>query len=117
MLLLLRISILAITYLYFFRETFIEELAISFLPYIICFCILAVIIEIYLIIHESKRRTKHKSLKIFITILVTILTFIVSYGMSKLEFIKVYNRSDKPKLVNKSYYLSNIFKVLKNTTL
>ena len=74
MLLFLRISILIATYLYFFRDSFVAELAISFVPYIIWFCILALIIEIYLIIHESKRRRKYKWIKIFFTILITILT-------------------------------------------
>ncbi len=94
MLFLLRISILAISYLYFFRDSFIAELAISFVPYIIWFCILALIIEIYLIIHESKRRRKHKWIKIFLTILVTILTIWI-WTLYSSEFFWFYNQNDE----------------------
>ena len=95
MLILLRIFILAITYLYFFRESFIAELAISFVPYIIWFCILALIIEVYLIIHESKRRRKHKWIKIFLTILITIITIWIGTLYSS-EFFWFYNQNDEP---------------------
>ena len=94
MLILLRIFILAITYLYFFRESFIAELAISFVPYIIWFCILALIIEVYLIIHESKRRRKHKWIKIFLTILITIITIWIGTLYSS-EFFWFYNQNDE----------------------
>ena len=94
MLFLLRISIVAISLLYFFRESFIAELAISFVPYIIWFCIIALITEIYLIIHESKRRTKHKSFKIFLTILVTILTIWI-WTLYSSEFFWFYNQNDE----------------------
>ena len=94
MLFLLWISILAVSFLYFFRESFIAELAISFVPYIIWFCILALIIEIYLIIHESKRRTKHKWMKIFLTILITILTIWI-WTLYSSEFFWFYNQDDK----------------------
>jgi endonuclease/exonuclease/phosphatase (EEP) superfamily protein YafD len=94
MLSLLWISILAISFLYFFRESFIAELAISFVPYIIWFCILAIIIEIYIIIHESKRRRKHKSIKIFFTILITILTIWI-WTLYSSEFFWFYNKNDE----------------------
>ena len=94
MLFLLRISIIAISFLYFFRESFIAELAISFVPYIIWFCILALIIEIYLIIHESKRRRKHKWIKIFFTILITILTIWI-WTLYSSEFFWFYNQDDE----------------------
>ena len=94
MLFLLWISIIAILFLYFFRESFISELAISFVPYIIWFCILTLIIEIYLIIHESKRRTKHKSIKIFSTILVIILTIWI-WTLYSSEFFWFYNQDDE----------------------
>ena len=94
MILLLRIAICCIIRLYFFRESFIAELAISFIPYIIWFCILALISEIYLIIHESKRRRKHKSIKIFFTILVTILTIWIGTLYSS-EFFWFYNQNDE----------------------
>ena len=94
MLFLLRISIIAISFLYFFRESFIAELAISFVPYIIWFCILALIVEIYLIIHESKRRRKNKSIKIFFTILVTILTIWI-WTLYSSEFFWFYNQNDE----------------------
>lgn len=93
MLFLLRISTLAIIYLYFFREGFISELAISFEPYIIRFCILAIIIEIWLIIHESRRNRKHKSLKIFLTIFITILTIWI-WTLYSLEYFSFYNHPD-----------------------
>ena len=94
MLFLLRISIIAISFLYFFRESFIAELAISFVPYIIWFCILALSIEIYLIIHESKRRRKHKWIRIFFTILVTILTIWI-WTLYSSEFFWFYNQNDE----------------------
>ena len=94
MLSLLWISILAISFLYFFRESFIAELAISFVPYIIWFCILAIIIEIFIIIHESKRRRKHKSIKIFFTILITILTIWI-WTLYSSEFFWFYNKNDE----------------------
>lgn len=94
MLLLIRISILAVTYLYFFREEFISELAISFEPYIIRFCILAIIIEIRLIIRESKRNRKHKSLKIFLTILITIITIWI-WTLYSSEYFRFYNQPDE----------------------
>ena len=94
MLFLLRISIIAISFLYFFRESFIAELAISFVPYIIWFCILALIVETYLIIHESKRRRKNKSIKIFFTILVTVLTIWI-WTLYSSEFFWFYNQNDE----------------------
>ena len=94
MLLLIRISILIVIYLYFFRESFFAELAISFVPYIIWFCILALIIEIYLIIHYSKKKTKHKSSKIFLTVLVIILTIWI-WTLYSLEYFWFYNQNDE----------------------
>ena len=94
MLFLLWISIIAILFLYFFRQSFIAELAISFIPYIIWFCILALIIEIYLIIHESKRRRNHKWIRIFFTILVTILTIWI-WTLYSSEFFWFYNQNDE----------------------
>lgn len=88
------IVICSIIWLYFFRESFISELAISFVPYIIWFCILATIIEIYLIIHESKRRRKHKWIKIFLTTLVTILTIWI-WTLYSSEFFWFYNQNDE----------------------
>lgn len=93
MLILLGIIVLFITYLYFFRESFIAELAISFVPYIVWFCIFALIVEIYLIIHESRRRRKNKSIRIFFTILITILTIWIGTLYSS-EFFWFYNQND-----------------------
>lgn len=87
------LSIIATTIIYFFRESFIAELAISFVPYVIWFCILALIVEIYLIINESKRRRKNKSIKIFFTILITILTIWIGTLYSS-EFFWFYNQDD-----------------------
>ncbi len=94
MLLIIRISILAVTYLYFSREGFISELAISFEPYIIRFCILAIIIEIWIIIHESKRNRKHKSLKILLTTLITIITIWI-WTLYSFEYFWFYNQNDE----------------------
>ncbi len=94
MLFVLRISVLAICYLYFFRDSFIAELAISFVPYIIWFCVLALIIETYLIINESKKRRKHKSLKIFLTILIAILTIWI-WTLYSSEYFWFYNQNDE----------------------
>lgn len=94
MIILIGIWILVITYLYFFRESFLAELAISFVPYIISFCILALIIEIYLIIHHIKRKTKYKSAKIFLTILVIALTIWI-WTLYSLEYFWFYNQNDE----------------------
>ena len=94
MLFLLRISILIITYLYFFRESFFAELAVSFVPYIIGFCILTFILEIYLIIHNSKKQIKHKPVKIFLTVLVTALTIWI-WTLYSLEYFWFYNQNDE----------------------
>jgi endonuclease/exonuclease/phosphatase (EEP) superfamily protein YafD len=116
MLFLLWISIIAVSSLYFFRESFIAELAISFVPYIIWFCILALSIEIYLIIHESKRRRKHKWIKIFLTILVTILTIWI-WTLYSSEFFWFYNQNDESiRLTSKNWikiFYANI--LYKNT--
>ena len=94
MLIILLIIVSLLCWLYFFRESFVAELAISFVPYIIWFCALMLIIEIYLIIHESKRRTKNKTFKIFITILITILTIWIGTLYSS-EFFWFYNQNDE----------------------
>ena len=116
MLILLRITIPLITLLYFFRDSFIAELAISFVPYIIWFCILTLIIEIYLIIHESKRRRKYKSIKIFFTIFVTILTIRI-WTLYCSEFFWFYNQNDESiRLTNENWikvFYANI--LYKNT--
>lgn len=116
MLIFLRLSITAISYLYYFRDSFIAELAISFVPYIIWFCILALIIEVYLIIHESKRRRKHKSLKIFLTIIITILTIWI-WTLYSSEFFWFYNQNDETiRLTDKNWikvFYANI--LYKNT--
>lgn len=115
MLFLLRTSIIIISILYFFRDSFIAELAISFVPYIIWFCILALVIEIYLIIHESKRRRKYKSIKIFFTILVTILTIWI-WTLYSTEFFWFYNQNDESIRLNenkewiKVFYANILFK-------
>ena len=94
MLIILLIIVSLLCWLYFFRESFVAELAISFVPYIIWFCALMLIIEIYLIIHESKRRTKNKTFKIFTTILMTILTIWIGTLYSS-EFFWFYNLNDE----------------------
>ena len=94
MIILIGIWILVITYLYFFRESFFAELAISFVPYISWFCILALIIEIYLMIHYNKKKTKYKSAKIFLTILVTALTIWI-WTLYSLEYFWFYNQNDE----------------------
>lgn len=94
MLLLLWILVVSVLCLYFFRESFIAELAISFIPYIIWFCSIALIIEIYLIINESKKRRKYKSIRIFFTILITILTIGI-WTLYSSEFFWFYNQNDE----------------------
>jgi endonuclease/exonuclease/phosphatase (EEP) superfamily protein YafD len=93
MLIFLWIFILFITCIYFFRQSFIAELAISFVPYIIWFCVLAVFIEIFLILKESRRRRKNKTIRIFLIILATILTIWIGTLYSS-EFYSFYNQPD-----------------------
>ena len=114
MLFFLRISTILISLLYFFRESFIAELTISFVPYIIWFCILALIIEIYLIIHESKRRRKHKSIKILFTILIAILTIWI-WTLYSSEFFWFYNQNDESIRITsknwiKTFYANILYK-------
>ncbi len=94
MLILLRITVFTIICLYFFRESFIAELAISFVPYIIWVCIIAIIIETILILKESRKRRKYKSIRIFFTILVTILTIWI-WTLYCSEFFWFYNQNDE----------------------
>ena len=116
MLLLLWISILLIRLLFFYRENFIAELAISFLPYIIWFCLLLLIIEIYLIIREAKRKKKYKTSKILITILYIILTVWI-WALYWSEYFWFYNHTDDSiRLMNDTWikvFYSNIY--YKNT--
>ena len=116
MLFLLRISIIAISCLFFFRESFIAELAISFLPYIIWLCVFALLIEICLIIHEVKRKNKHKSIKILLTIFVTILTIWI-WTLYSLEYFWFYNHQSESIRLNDNTWIkvfySNIY--YKNT--
>lgn len=93
MLIFLWISILFITFVYFFRQSFIAELAISFFPYIIWFCVLLIFIEIFLILKESRRRRKNKTIRILFTILVTVLTIWIGTLYSS-EFFSFYNQPD-----------------------
>ncbi len=94
MLTILRILILAIMYFYFFRESFLAELVISFVPYIIWIIISALIIEIYLILHEGKKWRKYKSIRFFFTILITIITIWI-WTLYSSEFFWFYNQSDE----------------------
>jgi len=116
MLFVLRISILAVCFVYFFRESFIAELAVSFIPYIIWFCILALITETYLIIHENKSSEKHRLLKIFLTIIITIITIWI-WTLYSLEYFWFYNKPDESvRLTNKEWikvFYANI--LYKNT--
>ena len=94
MLLIIWISLSIILLLYFFRESFVSELAISFVPYIIWFCVIAVIIEIYLIIQKSRRKDKYKLSKILLTIIVMIAT-IWAWTLYSLEYFWFYNQNDE----------------------
>lgn len=113
MLIILRITIIPISILYFFRESFISELAISFIPYIITFCLIALIIEIYLIIHESCRRRKNKSIKIFLTIIIAAITIWI-WTLYTSEYFWFYNHNDEWIRINngwiKVFYANILFK-------
>ena len=93
MIYILRLLIISIIYIFFYRESFIAELTISFVPYIIWFCILVLIIEIYLIIKESIRSRKNKTPKIFFKIILTILTIWI-LTLYSYEYFWFYNQSD-----------------------
>lgn len=94
MLVLIWLFIFTTTYIYFFRESFFAELAISFIPYIIAFCIIALVVETYLIINESYKRRKHKSIKIFFSILAIIFTIWI-WTLYSSEFFSFYNHPDQ----------------------
>jgi len=94
MLTVLWIAILAISIVYFFRDNFVSELIVSFLPYIIWFCVFAFVLEIYLIIRQSKKNTTYKLLKIILTIIITILTIWV-WTLYSLEYFWFYNQNDE----------------------
>ena len=108
MLIFLRVSILSISYIYFFRESFIAELAISFVPYIIWFCILTLFIEIFLILKESNRRRKNKVIKILLIILVTILTIWI-WTLYSLEFFSFYNQPDDTIRLNDNEWIKVLY--------
>lgn len=80
-----------VTYFYFFRDSFIAELAISFLPYIMVaiFAVILVLI-IFLFIRKNK---KSKLVPVF-TIIFMILLFWIWYLYSS-EFFSFYNHSDE----------------------
>ena len=84
---------LIIIYVYFFRESFFSELVISFVPYIIWFFILELIIEVYLLIHESRRKRKNKTIHLLFTIIAVILTIWI-LTLYSLEYFSFYNQSD-----------------------
>lgn len=88
------IIVLLVSFLYFFRENFISELAISFVPYIIWFCILSLFLEIYLILKESRRKRKNKKKKIFLTIIISITTIWI-WTLYTSEFLWFYNQNDE----------------------
>ena len=112
----LRILILSVLYLYFFRQGLIPELAISFEPYIIRVCILALIVEICLLIHRIKEKAKRKFLKIFLIILLTIIT-IWTWILYTNEYFWFYNQNDESiRLTNENWikiFYANIY--YKNT--
>lgn len=93
MLLFLWLSILFIIYIYFFREWFVNELAISFVPYIIWYCILAIIIEIFLVLRESWKKRKYKSIRIIFSVLVLIVTIWI-WTLYWFEYFWFYNNED-----------------------
>lgn len=80
-----------VTYFYFFRGSFIAELVISFLPYIMV-AIFAVIL--ILIVFLSVRKNKKSKLVTAFTIIFMILLFWIGYLYSS-EFFSFYNHSDE----------------------
>lgn len=80
-----------VTYFYFFRDSFVAELVISFLPYIMVAIFVVVLI---LIIFLSTRKNKKSKLVTAFTIIFMILLFWIGYLYSS-EFFSFYNHSDE----------------------
>lgn len=91
MLTFLWICIFISIYLYFFREWFLAELAISFLPYIIVCCWIASIVWIILIFYYNHKRNKFKNLKVFFSTILLILSLWIWY-LYYSEFFSFYNK-------------------------
>jgi len=112
MLIFLLASVLIISYFFIFRDNFVAELVISFLPYIIWFCAFVFILEVCLIIRQSKRNIKYKILNIILTIMTTILTIWI-WTLYSLEFFWFYNQNDESiRLTNESWikvFYANIY--------
>ena len=93
MILLLWLSILFIAYIYFFREWFFSELAISFVPYIIWYCIIAIILETFLILRKNRKREKNKSIRILFLVAALIATIWI-WTLYWSEYFWFYNNED-----------------------
>ena len=89
MLILIWLFILTAIYFYFFRESFLSELAISFLPYIMVAILVVTLILILLLFRKKK-----KNLTTFFTIVLIILSFWIGYFYYS-EYFSFYNHSDE----------------------
>ena len=89
MLILIWLFILTAIYFYFFRESFLSELAISFLPYIMVAILVVTLILILLLFRKKK-----KNLITFFTIVLIILSFWIGYFYYS-EYFSFYNHSDE----------------------
>lgn len=83
------------TYLYFFRESFFAELAISFLPYILVCCLLASLLLIVLLFFYKYRKNKNKGLNIFFAVCLLIWSLWI-WWLYYLEFFSFYNHDETP---------------------
>ena len=104
-----------IIYLYYFRKSFIAELLISFVPYIIALCIIVTIIGTYLLI-KGLVKNFHITIQTWIIILNIILSIWIGILYS-LEYFSFYNQAnDNINLTNQKWikiFYSNIY--YKNT--
>lgn len=89
MLVLIWLFLLAAIYFYFFRESFLSELAISFLPYIMVAILVVIIILIFLLFRKKK-----KNLISFFTVVLMTLSFWMGY-LYYSEYFSFYNNSDE----------------------
>lgn len=94
MLVFLWICIFLSIYIFFVRDNFFSELLISFLPYICVCCWLVIIILCIFLYYFTSHKVGHKSLNIFLTIILLI-SSIAIFGLYTQEFFWFYSQNSE----------------------
>ena len=93
MLLLILLTNILLIYLYFFRDSFIAELAISFVPYIIAFLWIIILILVFLLLKYSNQKHKNKLTYLILSIILLIISIWIEMMYSS-EYFWFYNQPD-----------------------